>query len=471
MQTLLPDFNADPEIESQIIRGLTFTTLEKAQMADVVVTFSSSGNAPEKLGRINLGYYEYEETRIALGDSGRREVVTDYYVKTPIHTLNESSYRINTGAGNGLYVSDGFRAEDHNKDLTLNLLRLLTPEVSFTQNSDLGYAYTSSKPLAQQYVNAVTIWAEKNGKETVVMTNHEVLSNSPLVKIIRMNNLPFSLNQKIIKSSTLPILVTGDGSLSIAIEGKKPFFYAMYAWKRFTADSLRQSFKKFSRYFRQNQPALDHVSSLFDLDITGNRNYENIFLEVMENPVLQKEISKTLEGIVKKDSLVGYIEKDINFSKLIDIPEGISKSTIHEGVRLLWLKHRQSKTTELFFEAVDKDLFNQKMDAKLRVEQFLGLIAIKDYSKEKFVAQFSKALVEGDYALKRYMSSIVVDLHSRLVMESLFHLMSKPAQHEITILLKNIAAQDPMQWGGFTHMAQKTLKNIEAISCRKFYSW
>lgn len=466
IQTLWPDFS--PDKESQNVRGLVFKKEANADTADIALTFSSNGHLPENLGTTRIVYYEYEETRMELGDTGFREIVTDYMLKTPMHALTAKTVKINTGVGKGIYALDGFRNEDFNKDTTFKFLRSFAPAVTFADSAHLGYAYASSLPLAQQYIKAVETWSTKYNQEIVVVTNHEVQVTSPMVKIIRMTNLPFSLNQKIIKSSTIPILVTGDGSLSLAFEARKPFFYSMYAWKRFTADALRETFKKRSHFFKKNKSALDYISNMFNLDISGNRNYENDFLNLMENAGLQSEISKTLDTLVKNDSLITHVGKDIKFLQSIENGD-ISIQFLRGPLLLLMQRHRDVDSPQQFFDTIENGLFNRKIDPQTRVRQFFGMIAIKDYPKNRFAEQFSKALLSGDYDLRSKMSGSVVDLHSRLKIPSFFHLLTPTAQKEVILLLKNLAAQDPVQWGSFVYGGKNALEEIQTFSCRRFY--
>ncbi len=465
IQVLWPDF--DPKKEKQIIRGIVFSKDTKAQELDYVITFSARHWAPKTLGKKTIGYYEYEELQTDV--HGFFESVKNYQVKTPINMILNGSYMINTGITSGLYVLDGFRPEDFNKKTTFELLSKTNPSVVFSSEAKLGYAYTSSQPLAQQYVSAVEKWINQRNIEVVIVTNHDVTVTNPLVKIIKMKNLPFTLNQKIIKSSDIPILVTGDGSLSLAIEGRKPFFYALYAWKRFTPEVLRNTLKEKSKFFRTNRWALDLVSNLTSLDITGQRSYESEFLSVMENPQLQSELARIFDHLTKNNSLVSFVEKDIQFSKLIRGRENVFSAAVDSYVYVLWMRYRQSKDFNHFVSKIESELFNRQFDARQRIRQFLGMISIKDYPIEKFAKYFSDALTSDDFELRHAAKEVIIDLHASINLPELFLLLDDSGKKEVQRILRNIAGQDPYQWGGYANSASLTLSRISKTMCYQFY--
>ncbi|MCB0371018.1 MAG: hypothetical protein KDD45_16750, partial [Bdellovibrionales bacterium] len=355
IHALWPDFN--PNLESQYVRGILFTSLEKAQLADIALTFSSSESRIKNLGRKSITYLEYDEVK--QGRGGLLAQVRDYNENSPIISIysDGSGALINTGFGNGLYVKQGFRNDDFNKKSTFSLLRTFAPKLSFSDNARLAYAYNSSPPLTQQYINALSLLATKYNQEIVVVTNHLVTNKNALIKVINMKGASFDLNQKIIKSSDIPILVTGDGSLSLAVEGRKPFFYSLYAWKRFTPSSIRKSIEKVSPLLRRDRKSLDLIASLLRLDIAGNHSYEKEFLEVMENPDLLQELSRVYGIFVKTDSLVDFVVRDVEILSKIHTQKN---STIYANfVRYLWLSARKLKSLQRAIKKVENDFFNE----------------------------------------------------------------------------------------------------------------
>jgi hypothetical protein len=455
MHTLWPDFN--PQLETQIVRGILFSNVKKAQLADIGLTFSSVEEVPESVAKVRFMYHEYEEMELR-GEEGLHTQWRSFVNNGPIKGGGES-VEFNTGFSKGVYVKDGFRPEDFNKRLTFQFLRKFSPESSISDTAKLGYAYASSSQLVQQYVNALEKFNSNKNEEIIVVTNHPVESKDPRIHILSMKGLPFSLNQKVIKSSDVPILVTGDGSLSIAIEARKPFFYSLYAWKRFTPVELRRAIEKASPRLRKDRESMDLVSILLRLDITGNRSYEDQFLKVMENLALQSELSRVYDTIVKTDSLVRFVQNDIAISN--NIKDGL-KSAYHRFILDYWNFARKQKDLAQAAQKLEKFIFDPKKNAQDRTYYLLGLQVVKDYSEERYAQLFSKALTHGDVELKAALAYMIHDGYTKFGLVKLHALLTPAAQKEFLLIVKNLAHQDPLQWGPRAHRATEILPILES---------
>jgi hypothetical protein len=473
LHALWPDFK--PNLDVQIVRGILFQEVSKATKADVAVSFSANDNAPENLGKRFLTYWEYEQPDFELGSQAFRISKKDYQLHSEITgiSLSDSSVgaKINTGFGNGIYVMNGYRPSDFDKQKTLGLLREFSPSVGFSDQAKLAYAYASSKELAQQYVNSLGMLNEKYGHEIVVVTNQPVLTDNPNIKVIDMKGLSFNLNQKVIKSSDIPILVTGDGSLSLAIEGRKPFFYSLYAWKRFTPVQLRKAIEKASPMLKKDRRSLDLISSLFRLDIAGNHSYENQFLAVMENPALQQEISRVYDIFVKTDSLVDLVERDI---EVISNLKPNLKNEIHGVlVKMAWKIVRKSENFAQAMKKIEKMVFTKSKDAEQRVRYLFSMHAFSDYSDQRFADLLSKALTAEDVELRAALNYRIEDAFNSLKLMKIYPLLTLKAQNEFRLILKNLAAQDSAQW--YSESAAQALKEITKLehekACRALYGY
>lgn len=466
---LWPEFSLDKD--RQIVRGIMFTDFTNHTPADINLAFSIKGYAHAKSrGKLNIDYLEYSDidSDHQLLGMTFKEVQDTENLKTPfLHPTwrkTGTDYYFNTGVSHGLYVMDGFRPDDFKKELTFYFLRKFDPKIEFSEQAKLGYAYASSPELVQQYVTAAETYAEKYQIEIVVVANHPVQSSSPLIKVISSKNIPFNLNQKIIKSSDLPILVTGDGSLSLAIEGRKPFFYSLYAWKRFVPINLKKAIEKASPALKKDKKRLDLVANLLSLDNSGQTSYENMFLQLMEDQPLQQELSRVFDGFVKQDSLVNAIQKDIQILNNFKTGAYLSMAS----VRLFWKIARSTGTLEQAIKKTERIIFESRTDPRKRLAHFVSLLDLHNYTEDRVAKLLSKMLEHGDFNLKFALRYFIQDAYKGLNLVTFFPQLTAPAQAEVTSILKNLALQSN-QWSPFNQNAERYLGELGKASCLQFY--
>lgn len=474
IKTLWPEFNMN--LHQQVIRGLPFYEIEIAPKADYSITFSATTHpySINKIGNKEIIYFEYGDIRFEHDrEITTQSLATDVRFNSPINLISSkpSIAEINTGFANGLYVMDGFKTEDSNKKITIEYLKRQYPEVAIQADSLLGYAYCSSPELIQQYVQSIEKYAKKHQRHIVVVANQNPQQyNSNYVTVVDMKDISFDLNQKIIKSSDLPVLVTGDGSLSIAIEGKKPFFYSLYAWKTFNSVMLRDELVKRSSYFRKNKQAKELVSTLTRLDTSGTIDYGNMFLQFFEDTRAQNEFSTVLEQLTKEYSLVDLLKKDINaFAALKDNYGRLFP-------RIFWLKARESGSNEEAINKMERYIMNSQKNAQRRLEYIQALMSVNLYTDDQMARLLSKILTIGDSEIRFMVSSLIQHNHQVDYFKKIILRLTHKAQVETIKILKYVASQPVNQWGhdriegaiDTIHEIEKNLKKTTPI-CKNIF--
>ena len=129
----------------------------------------------------------------------------------------------------------------------------------------LAFAYQSSPTSATNYTLAALETYRKNPKKkgmviftSTILTdlsssqppfvqqskgNHHLHLKAPGVDVIVYERMSLRLTELIIANTDLPIAVTGDVSLTLAMQYRKPFFYEMHPWKKSLAHGLKTGLK------------------------------------------------------------------------------------------------------------------------------------------------------------------------------------------------------------------------------------
>lgn len=110
----------------------------------------------------------------------------------------------------------------------------------------LAFTYTKSEETSHLYIEALAAWAQKYPDETFVLISRWSLDQAGRkfdlpsnLTFIHKPHIPFSDTKKIIAAASLPIMITGDMSLTLPIEEEKNFFYEKLEHKFIVEDDLR----------------------------------------------------------------------------------------------------------------------------------------------------------------------------------------------------------------------------------------
>lgn len=149
--------------------------------------------------------------------------------------------------GFGIYGFDSkedARGSSVNQEYINSWLKKITTE-NLKNNFDLAFAYAGDDGLIEDYVKAVTALAKEKGRQTVVVYKGSgKIRSLDNVVLIPIGSHPRELAHALISESTYSPLVTGDGSLSSALETVakgKAFLYEEVSWKTTPMHALIQA--------------------------------------------------------------------------------------------------------------------------------------------------------------------------------------------------------------------------------------
>lgn len=143
----------------------------------------------------------------------------------------------------GMYI--GTKKPEHLYNRT-ELLQRYFPDSKFSStdpNVKIGFTYSKGDDASEEYIRAVVKWAETRPTERFAIISRwpaphgiNVPSN---VDIRQHKSMAFADTKAFIAVSTMPILVTGDMSLTLAIEYEKELFYEKLEHKFRIEEDLR----------------------------------------------------------------------------------------------------------------------------------------------------------------------------------------------------------------------------------------
>lgn len=307
-------------------------TLAAIEKADLSLQFSANKSGLRPLlmaaGRVSYDFTELGELS-PLFIQNQRRLNQSYYDFPPI--------TLTAGPGKG-----GVYTTDTNRDLNTLIMQnwLESFSISYHQQKpvSLAFAYSKNSNALITYYQAVAeIARAQPAQKFLLIARHELdpnfLDSPQNLTVLRYEGMPFPVMKALIQESTLPPLVTGDVSASIALSTfrkGRAFLYDQYSWKKSFVADLIQELKKHS----------EGALTAHDLAILENAwNYNETgrwmgstgpTVEFMQNQVLQNRVTEALSRMqhandLMKNALLVYrlhqiFEKEIKSGMHFFIP-------------------------------------------------------------------------------------------------------------------------------------------------------
>lgn len=207
----------------------------------------------------------------------------------------------------GLYISDQRPSLDSSKSNLVDLLQKQGLQAAAQKVSDfkVGYAYSEKSGPAKMYIRAIANIAASNPSENYLLfvKSFKNLNLGDLpqnLEIILLNNTPLRLNEAIVAASDLPLLITGDVSMTFAIEYGKVFMYETQTWKR---KSIAALLEKLSL----DPSSQEKAKLLFDVPEFYDEGYVLKIGEVLKSDKFQTDFIAALEEFQQEASLPEFV--------------------------------------------------------------------------------------------------------------------------------------------------------------------
>lgn len=262
---------------------------------------------------------------------------------------------LNSGAGSsGFYVdpeaTSPFKSKtrtDARRELSEDLQRLGVLSDPIDQETILAFSYAKLPESTRSYVEALKQLAEQKkyqDKKIRLLINNvaevDLEIPQPNLAITKLDSLPHEVFEKVVWSTDLPPLVTGDVSLSIALEATTPtkgFFYDTNKWKYKSMEAFLEKIKGDFEGFDPSDP--DILDSI--LYWRTRRLHKNIFKSTIGNT----KFWKTFHTAIKKQECKWSLSRNIElYYQLVTILEpGLSNKVYSKD----FLRYAFSELTEL----------------------------------------------------------------------------------------------------------------------------
>jgi hypothetical protein len=211
----------------------------------------------------------------------------------------------------------------------------------------VGFAYSHEQDINHRYLKGIAQFAEKAGASQKVLefTNHAPPAGMRLPKnleVIVAPNVAFETTQALMARADLPVLVTGDVSLTLALQyGKVPIYETLEHKIDLARDMRRQLVEQNPRLAK---PEFDQLLAICFPDLVDvNKWNSDVMDQIISNEAFRKEIQSAIEALKQKSSLPVFVaqmishwenaDRDVLIARALPAVDGTREQT-----RFLWQK-------------------------------------------------------------------------------------------------------------------------------------
>jgi hypothetical protein len=223
--------------------------------------------------------------------------------------------------------------------------------------SKLSFSYTASYDAASIYLEALNDFANKNQDTTffLIAKHRPQIALAKNLHVETIPNLSFQKTKEIIASSDFPLMVTGDMSLTLAMDYEKEFFY----------EALNHKFR-----MEENLRLFDQLKELPDLSIPAERVQVHALgssatheIKPMKREKLKEMVINTLQWFSNNPS---YMSDGINAIRAhLSLPAKFSNSMsalLDNNPAMLWGQMPISSIDGLWEKSIDLWLKSKKYE-------------------------------------------------------------------------------------------------------------
>lgn len=336
----------------------------------------------------------------------------------------------------GIYISP-VKPLIENKKINL-INEFFNNNFDLSKEHKLGFCYTKGAGSTNVYLAGVSAFAKKNLQSSFFIISkfppHKDLKIPDNVKIAVVPKLSFTKTKEIIASSDFPLMITGDMSLSLALDLEKEFFYEALGHK-FPIEQDIRVFKGLSDFpvisiFAENSN-FNIQAYCDDGDVIELNNADASFIEKSRANEFIKIIEDGLDFFLanpyKISEAIGLIRPIIslptNFKRIVCF-----NSSEIELSNLLILKQNSENwqnSVNIWMEKLKNDFYatSEKREflEKLEKQNINFVITWKDINDEKTYIEAKKnyenAFEEGyawgseeEYLLDKSLSSANIEI-------------------------------------------------------------
>lgn len=188
----------------------------------------------------------------------------------------------------------------------------------FLEYDELGFSYNAYADSENGYVKAMYELAKENPdkKYLIIMSgNFDYIDgltetmphNLMFVNTTNHKGLPLDISNALIAHSTIPVNITGDLSLTTAIEYGKPFIYEFHRWKALHHKELFEKLKT-TEAFKKAPEKIEFLQKIMGIKsgkmkLEGHSSKELPCYQMLKDKDFQNVFSQALKEIKQNHSL------------------------------------------------------------------------------------------------------------------------------------------------------------------------
>ncbi len=239
-----------------------------------------------------------------------------------VHDVSQTSegtyVRMNTGLrSGGVYASAEERTPPCSR---AQLFAKLGLSLGLSEDADarLAFSYGHHGDWHERYRVFLVTYALRHPEEKIVWVTSDAQSFEPQPQnlIIARSVLDLADSEAVVSHADLPILVTGDVSMSMAIEYGKPFFYEVQSWKRAVANDLSERISAFGNA---------ELAAL--LDLAENHDTQQEFVDALYAIKRERSLVTTLGPFLERSRINRWTARARDHASLLEV------HTQRQGVR------------------------------------------------------------------------------------------------------------------------------------------
>jgi hypothetical protein len=466
-------------------------------------TFAASSlfhdSSPRNQTPLRLGYYELSamgnpvvttpvpgHEMLARPELNRRAMVSNSQVD-PSDLPESHSWRMTLHSGadsSGLYISPKRPCEPMSfKALRERLkaeLHLSDEQVDWL-DSDCHVAFAYTKLMAAEELYASALVQARGSEKTkllVFLKKFEgiQLPAAPNVQFVLYDSLSFDTSMALLYHSNPPPLVTGDVSLSMAVDFEKPFFYEMTLWKFNCAEALSSVLKN-TPAMKQNREWSSALERILMIDSKYPMLDSNEMAEIISDKMFLAGFTEAISQVREKQCLPLMVKKHLRLLWSLDLER-------LNSTELSFLVKEQHRTSATGPESLKEIFEDRSRLAHERILAFGALLSTSDWDRDDNIKSCERLFAEKDPRVQFVLQSyLLFNLNKDPKVSALFErMLMSPNQvaHRVAtkILLAGIAGTYSPEESGMISpdLAKRLLRQhsdivqgtVEALMTKKF---
>ena len=399
---LVPGFKSD--LPFQRLDGIDIY-LENGGMlpnTDVLMSFASFSRRPhittntflKAVAPVRIAYREFDGGDSSFSPNGIDQ--TRFYVDCDIIPFKPGySFQLNTGVRTGgMYISPKKPKIACTKRGLLKSIRQTMDRPSFMklkkklhdikETDKISFVYSKRAASTSIYLQALYKVQKDQGlrgsRTLVFFKNHANLKlppSCPGIIYAPYDSIGFSTSKALIYHSTLPVMITGDTSLSLALDYERPFLYETNLWKNAVATDLVQTLTKSSQYF-----ATPEKNKLLCKTCLIDALCPSITVQDVTNVLTDQRYQREFEMVIQK--LRAHLSLPVTVLRQIELLKEVEMNAIPVKSIKYIIQLATNGEDDIHLATKLKDYVSDSSHpVEKRLDRFFDIFFLKDWKNEE----------------------------------------------------------------------------------------